>query len=442
MKKKYTLDFSIESETDRLQAVVDILDKLDTDPNNHELEQMADYILYGKDENGNNAVKRGEVTDENKRYNSFKRASEKNKSLEEILDNPLVDQNTLQPVENTKHVYTKKKPTIRKPKYDKTTGEMIDPGDSDIPGMVELWERIEWFERVVAANEGRIPFSDDLFVVADNYRLYQLRHQLIDLRRHQYYLKDAYKPTINLLGITPPQPQSYDWDSDSYYWISLDEWQHRVDTKLTHAISSNLSDYETRTAADGSTEVKWVVRHHNFDWENPWHVRCLIDYYSAICMQLWDKEFSWGRMLIYDFDRYATMCGFSPAREYLLMRKIDKATHQQMADELQEKFGLSYNENHISTILSREIPERIAQVAKAHRLLVETPQDQRKQCYHCKRWLPKDIIFFGRNKSRKDGWASNCKECEKQRRIIKGGQSVYDKRNKDTSMLEMPSGQT
>lgn len=35
------------------------------------------------------------------------------------------------------------KPCIRKPKYDKKTGEMVDPGDSDVPGMVEQWEIID-----------------------------------------------------------------------------------------------------------------------------------------------------------------------------------------------------------------------------------------------------------------------------------------------------------
>lgn len=33
--------------------------------------------------------------------------------------------------------YTAPKPFIAKPKYDKKTGEMIDPGDSDVPGMIE-----------------------------------------------------------------------------------------------------------------------------------------------------------------------------------------------------------------------------------------------------------------------------------------------------------------
>ena len=52
MKKKYSLDFSIQRDSDRLRAVQEILDTLDTDPTATELEQMASYILYGKDENG------------------------------------------------------------------------------------------------------------------------------------------------------------------------------------------------------------------------------------------------------------------------------------------------------------------------------------------------------------------------------------------------------
>lgn len=38
MKKKYTLDFSIERDCDRTRAVQEILDTLDTDPTATELE--------------------------------------------------------------------------------------------------------------------------------------------------------------------------------------------------------------------------------------------------------------------------------------------------------------------------------------------------------------------------------------------------------------------
>lgn len=56
LKKKYSLDYNIERDIDRVTAVKDILDQLEKDPSPTDLEQMGSYILYGKDENGYNAV--------------------------------------------------------------------------------------------------------------------------------------------------------------------------------------------------------------------------------------------------------------------------------------------------------------------------------------------------------------------------------------------------
>jgi len=77
MKKKYSLDFSIVRDIDRLHAVEDILDSLATDPSATELEQMASYILYGKDENGKNSIQRNETIDKDKRYKSYKTKDDK-----------------------------------------------------------------------------------------------------------------------------------------------------------------------------------------------------------------------------------------------------------------------------------------------------------------------------------------------------------------------------
>ena len=52
LRKQYSLDYSIERDTDRVAAIYEILDGLEKDPNPTDLEQMASYILYGKDENG------------------------------------------------------------------------------------------------------------------------------------------------------------------------------------------------------------------------------------------------------------------------------------------------------------------------------------------------------------------------------------------------------
>ena len=428
-KKEYSLDYGIERDTDRLIAVQEILDNLERQPTASDLETMASYILYGKDEDGKNAVQRKETTDSNKRYKTFQRLADKTQSLDEILENPLADQSTLKPA-TERYIYTKKKPTIARPKYDKQ-GNLLDAGDSDIPGMVELWESIDRIAHVVAVSEGKVPPDENTQIITEPYRLYQLKHQLVDMRRHQYYLKDAYKPTLHFLNVRQPSPQLYDWDSDAAYWIPLDEWQHKVDNALLHTISKNLEDYETRVGLSGETEVKWVVRHHTFDWENPTHIKLLIDNYSALYMQVWDKPDSWARTLIYDFDRYFEMCEFSDVREYILTRRIDRATYSTIMNEILQKFGIKYNENHICTVLTTEIPTKMARAAKRHRLILETPPSEKKRCWTCKQLLPRDTIFFGLNSSRGDGFSSNCKECEKKRRIEKGGQSVHDNRNKD-----------
>ena len=115
MKKAYSLDYSIERDVDRVRAVKDILDQLPTDPTSTELEQMGSYILYGKDENGKNAVQRGDTYDGNsRRFNSFKRAEDKVISLDEVLDNPLADQQKLESP-HKRSVYNAKKNSYSPP---------------------------------------------------------------------------------------------------------------------------------------------------------------------------------------------------------------------------------------------------------------------------------------------------------------------------------------
>jgi hypothetical protein len=53
---------------------------------------MANYILYGKDENGHNSIQRNETYEQSKRYNSYKTSDDKVISLDELLENPLMDQ--------------------------------------------------------------------------------------------------------------------------------------------------------------------------------------------------------------------------------------------------------------------------------------------------------------------------------------------------------------
>ena len=116
--------------------------------------------------------------------------------------------------------YKKPTRTIHRPKYDKKTGELKDPGDSDIPGMVQLWDSIDRLDKWIMQLEGKLPPDEDTLLFEDSYRLYRLKHSLVDLRRTQYDLLDSYKPCLHFQNLDHPKTQFYHLDSDSFYWVS------------------------------------------------------------------------------------------------------------------------------------------------------------------------------------------------------------------------------
>jgi hypothetical protein len=70
-----------------------------------------------------------------------------------------------------------------------------------------------------------------------------------------------------------------------------------------------------------------MVRQHHFDWEDPAHIRALIANYDALYDQFYEKLDTYGRTLIFDFERYRAMCNFSPVREFILQCKIEKVPY-------------------------------------------------------------------------------------------------------------------
>ena len=60
----------------------------------------------------------------------------------------------------------------------------------------------------------------------------------------------------------------------------------KLNSKRAHFISKKIEDYEVRE--DGM--VKWVVREHTFNWQNPLHVRALLNNYNLIYEYLHDED--------------------------------------------------------------------------------------------------------------------------------------------------------
>lgn len=429
MKKPYSLDYTIIRDTDRLKAVEDILDKLPRTPTQRDCELFASYILYGKDENGKNSLSRRETYDSNeKRYNSYKTSEDAVQSLDAVLDpEKPCDHGAIKPFDAPR-VYKKQIPYINRRE------------DADIPGMRELWDAIERTQHVYDVSCGKEQ-DDSVVPVTDPYRLYQLKHQLIDMRRHQYYLKDAYKPTIRFLNVKAPSPQTVNWSEDTTYWLDEKPFLDRL-RKTYLPVSRDPSDYEKRVLPDGTTQYKWVVSHSTFDWENIKHIKALIQHYGDIYQELWDKPLSWGRTLLYDFDRYFDMANLDPVREYIMLRKIDKCPYTQLQVELREKFDVDFSLNHISAIAIDQIPLAMLNAIKRHRIMLETPPEEMKRCSYCHKHFPPHLMFFSSHAAHRDGLSTRCKDCEHLRYAnkVRGGDKI-DRRLKVPHVSKMSSAE-
>ena len=312
---------------------------------------------------------------------------------------------------------------IRRPKYDRA-GNLIDPGDSDIPGMVELWETIDAMSHRYNVLRGAVKPDTPLLIEPSDYHLYLLKHALVDLRRHQYYLKDCYKPALHFMNAAHPRPQFIDWTANSQYWTTQPQ----------------VKDAPTITR-DGQTYYLRVVREHIFDWEDPAHIAALINVYDLIYNQFYTKLDTYARTLIFDLNFYLSLGNFTPLRLWLISQKLAHIPYEEILARLREQWGVSFNINHLSFLYSVEVPRDIAKVARLHHLIVDTPPSRCKKCTICGRLLPQLPEFFARNRSHKDGLSSSCKECAKKTRLKKRGGGTIDYRSKEAQVYALQTRQ-
>ena len=58
----------------------------------------------------------------------------------------------------------------------------------------------------------------------NSYQLYLMSHMLIELRQQQYFLKDAYRPTLKYLTTHEVTKVEINFDQDTGYWLPRNEW--------------------------------------------------------------------------------------------------------------------------------------------------------------------------------------------------------------------------
>jgi len=111
--------------------------------------------------------------------------------------------------------------------------------------------------------------------------------------------------------------------------------------------------------------------------------------------------------------------------------------YEDILEELRATYAMEYSFNYLVSIVSNEVPKKIARLAHMMRVEAETPANKKKKCIRCGKTLPINELFFSHNNSHKDTFSNTCKECDRRDRIRRGVVGSVDLRTKDPTLHKM-----
>ena len=235
----------------------------------------------------------------------------------------------------------------------------------DIPCLKQLRESIEYWEQKLKTATGK--------------DIYRIKKTLIDLRKDQYIIKNAYKKPIVFTQAVRSSKNYIPLDGE----ITINEEGRAVGTGVV------LTDPKVCSA--------------------------ILCNYSKL------KEDSWGNFesdtwyLIYDFEN---VCDRALKDYPLYMKiveyKIDGMQNIDIQEALQMEFGIKHSLEYISSLWRNKIPKLIASAAEDQYLdwyFTQEAKGEYKRCSRCGQIKLANNKYFSINNTSKDGFYSICKEC-------------------------------
>ena len=235
-----------------------------------------------------------------------------------------------------------------------------------IPPLRELYEEILKLEEKIKHCRGA--------------HAYALHKQLIEMRKDQYVIKNAYRPQI--------------------YSMNLIKSASRLD------LSERITIDE-----QGHVHSNGLINLYNEK-----HISALLCNYSKIKEDCWDKFNSDMKWLMEDLDTLIehTLREEFPMYYDLLIYKIDGKQNAEIQDLLYDKYGIKHSVEYISSLWRNKIPKLLVQQAENEYLIWYYTNIERgrwKKCSKCGQIKLAHNNFFSKNNTSKDGFYSICKKC-------------------------------
>ena len=339
------LDYTIESPEERNELVKKILEE-NPDPNPQYLEILADYLILcmeKQERKEKRILTENRMTTVNKRETSYEGLVSQFENGEDGIYN-LINESKTQ---------------IFQPKVTITKKDL-----EEIPHLRQVREAIQLWEEQLKKAEGK-----DKYII---------KKAIIDLRKSQYLIKEAYRKPVRLNNVTHSRhtvhlPDGFSFSEDGYI---IPEGVSLCSPKVCSAILCNYSRLK---------EAGWG----NFE-DDTWY-------------------------LMQDFDRISEKALKPyPIYEEIVIAKIDGLQNVQIQELLQAKFGVTHSLEYISSLWRNKIPKLIASVAEDETLswyYLNKEYGKYKKCSRCGQVKLAHNKYFSKNKTSKDGFYSICKAC-------------------------------
>lgn len=433
------LNFQLSTNEERAAFLEEYLSKepfISKPPTEDELEMMGNYLLWGKDPvTGLNAKQAGLCDIETKHGTWDKNSNIE--SLEGLMEQPTFNEASLlsfesAPSKTKRDVFSRKEALAECPEYLRETltdlFQRIDRTDLAINyydlahGKRKNLPRPELLNKFSEEEQKEL---EEWAAKWNQYAYLKQRHQLVEMRREQYVIRDSFKETLLVERdvVVPAAPPELDADI-AVLPLGLQGGQ-MVQKMLFRPwpslIPTNYSEEELQIISDFYWEKQRFTPAANqffIDFRELEHVYQLF-------LQFFDLEDAADaadvrvesnlRQLLDTLNFYIDRAELTELHKEILDLKMKKVRNTEIAPLVNKKWGKSYTPNYISTIFRQHIIPRINEAAAFHEKIVSNLffEEEFKTCTGCGETLLICAENFTRKCRSKDGFTSRCKKCEK-----------------------------
>lgn len=441
LKLDWTLSTSVER-SDFLKQYIKEETFEKRPPTEDELETMANYLLWGQDEDGLNPDQKKEIQLPRRNQTWVTQNFE---SLEELLESPTFSETNLHKLganapKKVRENFSREKVRKNANLEERTRFE-------------ELWKEIDRTELLtnffeIEKGKRTKPPRDELFegfskeevetLRARSQKLTQfqylkLRHLLVELRRQQYTLGDSiFTTVVGAQEARAPsnlrEPPNFDVDIPVFPLGVQEKLIFRdFGELLPEAFSEEELQKISKLYWEKKDEEERTKRQNIFyfdfrDLEMVYQLFLDLEEFAAD-QEGTDSFFNTGSKLLRVLWFYVRQADLPPIQQKILKMKIQRMKNQEIAAAINEEFEKNYTTNYISTIFRQKIIPAINAAADYHERIVGNLffEEEFKVCSKCGRRLLRDPINFVRRSRAKDGLSNHCKKCDKEERERKKG---------------------